>query len=301
MPAVTDSKHREARAKMKSVTVLAMVSNLALFALKLSVGFLAGSVALVADGIHSVSDLATDISVGLGMRIGAKEPDKSHPYGHGRAETFAAVFISLCLVLVGGGMVYYSALDIAKDKVVEPRLVIITVAVISVIVKELLYKVTKAVAVKFGSSALYANAWHHRSDALSSIAVAIGYITLKLGFKYGDQIAAIAVGLMIILVAAKIMGDCLSELAERAVDAETLERIENIINANQRIHHWHKLRTRTVAREVFLDLHILVDPALDITAAHQIAEDFENMLHQQISRPVNITVHMEPDLPELRK
>lgn len=301
MPAVTKSKRQTAREQIKSVTMLAMVSNLALFALKLSVGLLAGSVALVADGVHSLSDLATDIGVILGVRIGAKEPDKSHPYGHGRAETFAAIFISLFLVLVGAGMVYYSAIDIAKGKVIEPRLVILTAAVISVIVKELLYKVTRSVAIKFDSAALYANAWHHRSDAFSSVAVAIGFVTLKMGFKYGDQIAAIAVGLMVIFVAARILGDCLSELAERAVDADTLGRIESIINTNQQIRHWHKLRTRTVAREVFLDLHILVDPALDITAAHQIAEDLESTLHAQLSRPVNITVHVEPDLPELRK
>jgi cation diffusion facilitator family transporter len=198
-------------------------------------------------------------------------------------------------------MVYYSAIDVAKGKVIKPHLVILTVAVISVIVKELLYKVTRSVAIKFDSAALYANAWHHRSDAFSSVAVVIGFITLRLGFKYGDQIAAITVGLMVIFVAAKILGDCLSELTERAVDADTLGRIENIINANQRIRHWHKLRTRTIAREVFLDLHILVDPGLDITAAHQIAEDLESTIHERLSRPVNITVHVEPDLPELRK
>lgn len=300
MPAATP-KHEIAGDQIKSVTVLAMVSNLALFALKLSIGFLAGSVALVADGIHSLSDLGTDIGVILGVSIGAKKPDKLHPYGHGRAETFTAIFISLSLILVGGGMIYYSAIDIAKGRIIKPRMVILTAAIISVIVKELLYKITRSVAVKYDSAALYANAWHHRSDALSSVAVAIGFVTLKLGFSYGDQIAAIAVGIMVILVAAKIMGNCLSELTERAVDTDTFERIKNIINANEQIQNWHKLRTRTVAREVFLDLHILVKADLNITAAHQIAEDLENTLHEQLSRPVNITVHVEPDLPELRK
>ncbi|GAJ13212.1 unnamed protein product, partial [marine sediment metagenome] len=167
--------------------------------------------------------------------------------------------------------------------------------------KELLYRITKKVAIKSHSSALYANAWHHRSDAFSSVVVVIGFVSLRLGFRYGDQMAAIGVGLMVILVAVRVVGDCLRELTEGAVDQDTIENIKHIVNANSSIRQWHRLRTRMVGREVFLDLHILVDPDLNVAAAHEIAESLESALHEQITRPVNITVHIEPDIPALRR
>jgi cation diffusion facilitator family transporter len=229
------------------------------------------------------------------------QPDEKHQYGHGRTETFAAGFIGVALIVVGAVMIYRAAVDVAAGKYATPGFVVLFVALISVVVKELLYRMTKRIAIKTHSSALYANAWHHRSDAFSSIAVVAGFISLKFGFKYGDQMAAAAVGLMIILVAVRIISDCLHELRESAVDLDTIEHIKSIINENSSIHQWHKLRTRMVGREVFLDLHILVDPDLSIADAHQIAENLEETLDEQIIRPVNITVHIEPDIPTLRK
>jgi cation diffusion facilitator family transporter len=296
-----NNKQKIVDKQIKSVTNLGIVTNAALLAIKFFVGFLSGSIALIADGIHSLSDMATDLVVLLGVRFGSKGPDQSHPYGHGRAETFSAGFIALFLVFVGAAMIYYAGIDITKGNVTDFHVAVLIVATVSIVVKELLYKVTKRVAIKSHSPALYANAWHHRSDALSSVAVLIGFISLKAGFNYGDQIAAIAVGLMVILVGIRVIGDCLRELTEGAVDQGTVEHIENIINTNNQIRQWHKLRSRMVGREVFLDLHIVVDPDLNVTAAHEIAEGLENTLHQQVTRPVNITVHVEPDMPELRK
>ena len=262
---------------------------------------MAGSIAMVYDGIHSLSDMTTDVAVLLGVYFGSKEPDKEHPYGHGRAETFSAGFIALLLVFAGTAMIYYAAIDIAKGSVTDFHIGVLIVAIVSVIVKELLYRITKRVAVKSHSTALYANAGHQRSDALSSVAVAIGFVSLKFGFVYGDQIAAIAVGLMIILFAIRIINDCMVELTEGAVDQGTIERIKRVINSNSSVHQWHKLRTRTVGREVFLDLHILVDPNLNVATAHEIAESLESALHTHMTRPVNITVHIEPDIPAMRK
>jgi Co/Zn/Cd efflux system component len=176
----------------------------------------------------------------------------------------------------------------------------IVAALVSVVLKEGLYWYTVRVGRRIKSLALIANAWHHRSDALSSVAVAVGFIAMKFGFEHGDHIAAIVVGLMIILVGAKVFGGCLHEFAERSVDTDTIAQIEDIIASESRIRHWHKLRTRSAGREVFLDLHILVDPALNITEAHEIAESLEDSMHAQITRPVNITIHIEPDNPELR-
>jgi len=294
-------KQKIAGRQIKSVTNLAIATNLALFVIKVLVGFLSGSIALIADGIHSISDMVTDFAVLLGYYFGSKEPDQEHPYGHGRIETFSAGFIALLLVFVGSAMIYYAAITMGKDKVVEPAISILIVALISVVTKELLFRRTKRVAVESHSTALYANAWHHRSDALSSIVVVIGFVLVRWGYAHGDQIAAIAIGLMIILVGAKIIGGCLHELTESAVDEGTIENIKSIINSNSSIRQWHKLRSRTVGREVFLDLHILVDPDLNIAGAHEIAESLEKALHEQIARPVNITVHIEPDVPAMRK
>ena len=296
-----NDKRTIAGRQIKSITYIGIAVNIALAVIKVVIGSLAGSLALLADGIHSLSDVATDAAVLLGLRLGSKEPDQSHPYGHGRAETLSAGLIALVLILVGGAMIYYATMAIARDEVTTPRLGVLIAAIVSIAAKEWLYRATQKIAIQSYSPALYANAWHHRSDALSSVAVVIGFISLEFGFGHGDQVAAIAVGLMIVWVGVRVIGGSMRELTEGAVDSDTIERIRDVINADSSIRQWHKLRTRTVGREVFLDLHILVDPDLNIAAAHQIAESLENALHEQITRPVNITVHIEPDTPELRK
>jgi cation diffusion facilitator family transporter len=296
-----NNKQAIAAGQIKSITYVGMAVNIALSVIKVVIGLSASSLALVADGVHSLSDFATDVAVLLGLRLGSKEPDQSHPYGHGRAETFSAGLIALVLIVVGGAMIYYATLAIARDEMTSPRLAVLIAAVISVASKEWLYRATQKVAIQSHSPALYANAWHHRSDAFSSVAVVIGFISLEFGFGHGDQVAAIAVGLMIIWVGISVISDALRELTEAAVDPDTIEHIKKIINSDTSIRHWHKLRTRMVGREVFLDLHILVDPDLKITAAHEIAESLEKALDEQITRPINITVHIEPDTPELRK
>jgi cation diffusion facilitator family transporter len=287
--------------QIKSVTYLGIAVNISLAIIKIAVGLLAASLALLADGIHSLSDLATDAVLLLGVRLGAKEPDRRHPYGHGRAETLSAGLIALILIFVGGAMIYYATMAIATKQVTTPNPGILAAAIVSIAAKEWLYRVTKRTAVRSHSPALYANAWHHRSDALSSIAVLIGFISLEFGFVYGDQAAAIAVGTMVIWVGVKVISDCLRELAETSVDSATVENIKKIISADPSVHGWHKLRTRTVGREVFLDLHILVDPKLNVAAAHEATVKLEKALEEQISRPTNITIHIEPDIPELRQ
>jgi cation diffusion facilitator family transporter len=257
-----NDKRTIASRQIKSITYIGIVVNIALAVIKVVIGSLAGSLALVADGVHSLSDVATDAVVLLGLRLGSKEPDQSHPYGHGRAETFSAGLIALVLILVGGAMIYYATMAMARDVVTAPRFAVLIAAIVSIAAKEWLYRTTQKIAIQSHSPVLYANAWHHRSDALSSVAVMIGFISLEFGFGHGDQVAAIAVGLMIIWVGVRVVSDSLRELTEGAVDSDTIERIRDVINADSSIRQWHKLRTRTVGREVFLDLHILVDPDL---------------------------------------
>lgn len=299
MPA--NGKHDAAAGRIRSVTYLGAAVNLGLAAIKIGIGLAVGSLAMLADGIHSLSDLITDATVLIGSHLAAKEPDHTHPYGHGRIETFSAVVVAMLLMFVGGAMVYRATMAIARNEVVVPHWGIVAGALLSILAKEWVYRVTREVAVRLHSAAAYANAWHHRSDAFSSVAVLIGFVLMQAGFDHGDHVAAIAVGLMVVFVGVKVVADSLTELTEGAVDPETADHIKSVISADPAIRQWHRLRTRTVGREVFLDVHILVDPQLDIAAAHEISEKLERALDKEISRPVNITVHVEPDLPAFRK
>lgn len=296
-----DSKNGAAGTQIRRVTLLGMAVNVALSVVKVVVGLTFSSLALVADGIHSLSDLVTDLAVLLGLHLGARKPDATHPYGHGRLETFSAVVVAVVLIGVGGTMIYYATVAIARNEVMTPHWSVLAVAVLSILAKEALYRATKRVAVKSHSAALYANAWHHRSDALSSVAVLIGYAVLYVGFDHGDQVAATAVGLMIVLVGVKILGDSLQELTEGAVDPQTVAQVMKVMDGHGEIRQWHRLRSRRVGRELFLDVHILVDPELNVAAAHDISERLEAALDREIACPVNVTVHIEPDLPAFRK
>jgi len=297
---MNEEKNKTAGRLIKSLTYWSLAANTLLFLLKIVVGLVFGSMALVADALHSLSDSATDVVVYLGHYFGSKEPDQEHPYGHGRIETFSSGIIALVLVTVGAGMMIRAGQDIASGHVSQPSASVLIVAFASVLIKEILYRATVRAAKLSHSSALYANAWHHRSDAFSSIAVVVGVAAMYFQFKIGDQVAAIVVGLMIVMVGFKILGQCLNELAESAVDRDTLELIEGIIKSNDQIQDYHKLRTRSVGREIFLDLHILVNPALNVQDAHDIAESLEQSIENRLTCPVNITIHVEPDLPELR-
>lgn len=296
-----NSRNDNASRQIRLVTYLGMVINIVLSIIKILVGLSIASLSLVADGIHSVSDLVTDVAVLLGAHLAARKPDRTHPYGHGRLETFSAVAVAFVLVIVGGGMIRQATISIARNESTTAHWAIFAVAFLSVVSKEGLYRATKRVAVRSHSTALYANAWHHRSDALSSVAVLSGYVSLRFGFEHGDQVAAMTVGLMVVLVGVKVLGDSLRELTEGAVDPDTAAHIKEVIDADPAIRQWHRLRTRTVGREVFLDVHILVDPDLNVAAAHEISEGLEDRLDREIPRPVNITVHIEPDLPAFRR
>jgi cation diffusion facilitator family transporter len=299
---MVEDKQSIAARNIRRVTYFSIAANILIVVpVKFAVGFLTGSLSLVADGIHSVSDLITDFAVILGLYLGSKKPDLNHPYGHGKLETLSAAAIAVGLLVVGLAMVYYAAHDIAMGNVHRPGNLVLAAAVLAIAVKEIIYRVTKAVALKYHCPAALANAWHDRTEALSSVAVIIGFVSQKFGFNYGDQVAAVVVGIMVSLVAAGIIRNCLAELTEQAVDKATLDHIQNIIKSDGQVRQWHRLRTRAVGREIFLDLHILVDPGLSISAAHEISERLETALHKQLTRPVNIIIHVEPDIPQLRK
>ena len=288
-------KNNEAFEQILKVTWLGIFINVALVIFKIITGIVVSSMAMIADGFHSLGDLLTDFAIILGVRISKKEPDEDHPYGHGWAENFITVLTAFPLAGAGAFMVYKAIMSIVEHKITKIGYPVLTVAIMAIILKEYSYVITKRVAIRLSSSMLYANAWDHRSDALSSLAVAIGAVSSMFGLAYADQIVTIIVGVMIIWVGAKILGESIGQFTARAVDGKTSQQIKQIISSQPQIRNWHKLRTRTVGRELFMDFHILVEPTLSIREAHAIAESLEDKLHQQIPQPVNIVIHIEPN------
>ncbi|MCK5241400.1 cation transporter [bacterium] len=280
------------------VTWIGMIVNISLAGIKFMVGWLVGSLALVADAIHSLSDLATDGLVLLGVKIGSKPADASHPFGHGKFETLMTLLIASVLIAAGLGIIWQAVLRFQSESGPPAGIWILLVAVLSVLLKEGSYQMTRLVAKKTGSMMLMANAWHHRTDALSSLAVLFGALAIMLGWPYGDQAAGMVVGLMVAYTGGEIAVKSMNELGEAGVDQKTREQIERILRAQPGVASWHRLRARRVGREINMDIHILVAPQLTIVEGHRIAQQVENVIREQIGAFVNIVVHIEPNLPE---
>jgi cation diffusion facilitator family transporter len=280
--------------EIQRVTLWGGLCNIFLAASKIAFGTVVGSIALIADGIHSLSDLLTDIIVIAGTWIGAKPPDKNHTYGHGKYETFAAVAIALILSATGVIIAWEALSKMTKATTSFPGLSIVVLSIVSIVVKEIFFKWTRSIAQRTGSSALMANAWHHRSDALSSVAVLCGGVLSLLGWGYGDLVAGLIVGLMVGAVGVRIAFDSLSELVDVAVDDKTRQKICKIIGEQSAVRDWHKLRTRRVGRQIFMDVHILVDSSMTVQDSHGIADSLEHSIQNAFSRSINVIIHIEP-------
>jgi len=281
------------------VTLIGMAVNVTLVLAKLFVGIFAGSIALIADGIHSGSDITTDLVVIGGIRLAGRPADSSHPYGHGRYETLAGGAVAAALVLVGMYIAWNAGLALYADRMTYPGIFVIIVAIASILSKEWVYRRTIRVARRLQSTALHANAWHHRSDALSSVAVLFGGIGGLIGWGHADQIAGIVVGAMVIAVGAKTVRDVLHELLEGSLSSAEIGAIREAVERIVEVRSFHKLRARSVGCEAFIDLHVLVDPQLSLLRAHKISMKVEDEVRSVCDRPVNVTVHIEPDTPEL--
>ncbi len=278
------------------VTVLGIIWNVILFALKLVVGLLTGSAGLVADGIHSASDMATDLAVLGGMHLGRREADERHPYGHGRFESLAGGVVAGALVLVGAFLAWEAISNLRAGVESFPGIPVVGVAIVSMLVKEWLYRRTIRVARDVDSAALHANAWHHRSDALSSVAVLLGGIGGLIGWGQADHLAGLVVGLMVVVAGGRTLFSVLHELTEGGLGNEEVERIRSATESVPGTRGLHHLRTRRVGRQTFVELHVLVDPQLSIVEGHQIATGVEDAIHNACSHPVKVMVHVEPNV-----
>jgi cation diffusion facilitator family transporter len=292
---MTHESFRERDRRIRSITLWGALLNILLMALKIVSGLFIRSTALIADGIHSLSDLATDIVVILSSRLSNRPADDTHPYGHQKFETLATVFVSVVLMIVSGGLIWTAARDIIRGEGHIPGAWVLVIAGISVVSKEFIFQVTRRIAKKTHSASLYANAWHHRSDAFSSVAVLAGGIAGLLGWAMADLAATVVVGFMILGVGLRIFYRGLMELTEGSADQDSIAAIKDVLTAEEGICGWHALRTRKLGGELFVDLHVLVDEKLTVRESHDISLRIEERIKARLFKPVNVLIHIDPD------
>ncbi|MBO4557964.1 MAG: cation transporter [Bacteroidales bacterium] len=283
------------------VTLVGSAANLLLLAIKFVAGVLGRSSAMIADAVHSLSDFFTDIIVLLFVKVSAKPQDSSHDYGHGKFETIATLFIGLALMGAAIGIIVSGSLKFARwlggETLEVPGKLALIAALVSIAVKEVLYRYTVAKGRKLNSQAVVANAWHHRSDALSSIGAAIGIGgAILLGERWAvlDPLASIVVGAMLIKVAWDLLKGSLGELTDQSLSAGEESEIENIITSFPEVSHPHNLRTRRIGNRIAIESHIRMDGDLSLNAAHELASAIENKLKERFGPETLVTLHMEP-------
>ncbi len=283
------------------ITIVGSIVNLVLCAAKITAGILGHSKAMLADGFHSLSDLSTDIVVITGLFIASKPKDKTHDYGHGKFETLSTAIIGVSLFIVGLGILRSGISNIIGtfkgDILPQPGLIAFIMALISIAAKEILFQFTLSKGKQIHSQAVIANAWHHRSDALSSIGAALGIggaIFLGDRFRVLDPAAAVIVGLLILKVAWSISINSLKELTETSLSEDEENEILDIINTIPGVHEPHNLRTRKIGNDLAIDIHIRVDKNSTIQEAHDIASKVENELFKNYGKHTIINVHIEP-------
>jgi len=276
------------------LTRVGLLVNAALVAVKLGVGLMVGSLALLADGVHSLSDVVTDCLVLVALKSAARPADSNHAYGHGKYETITSTAVALLLIGIGIFLAWTAGFALHQRVIRFPGPLVLIVALCSIFLKEGLFRVMRAAAKRMGSPLLYANAWHQRTDALSSVAVLLGGVAGLLDFGYGDGIAGLVVGIMVFVAGGKILLESVHELTEGALSANEQTAIEKAIAQHSRVYGWHKLRTRRMGRDIYVDLHLQINGDLSVQEAHIIATEVEEEVQKACRRPVNITVHIEP-------
>lgn len=287
--------------KAKHVTLVGFWTNACLTVMKLLAGYFGRSRAMLADGIHSMSDFLTDIVVIVGFKLTERPEDHDHTYGHGKYETLATVFISIMLLVAGAG-IFKSGLDniikVTQGEVIpKPTYWPLVAAIISIISKEILFRYTYKVGQKIESAAVIANAWHHRSDAFSSVGTLVGISgAVFLGQKWTilDPIASVAVAVFIVKVGIEIFVPAMNELLESALPEPEMTFIKKVIEDTEEVLAFHEIRARKLGNRVAIEFHIMVVPTMNITKAHNIATRIEDRLYAEFGDDSIITIHIEP-------
>lgn len=283
------------------VTLVGSVVNFLLLVFKFVAGVCGHSAAMLADAVHSLSDFVTDIIVIVFVRISAKPEDEGHDYGHGKYETLATAIIGLILLFVGFGILWNGATSIwhfwQGGTLQEPGMLALWAALISIVSKELLYRYTVFKGRRLNSQAVVANAWHHRSDALSSIGTAIGIggaILLGESWRILDPLAAVVVSFFIMKVAVQLLVPCVDELLEKSLPAEVEDKIKQEILSFPGVSSPHHLRTRRIGSSYAIEVHIRMDGHITLEEAHHTATAIENRLRTLFGSRTYINIHVEP-------
>lgn len=284
----------------RHVTWVGFWTNAGLSVLKILAGVFGRSSAMIADGVHSASDLLTDIAVLIVIGVSRKKADSSHTYGHGKIETFVTFVIALLLAAVGIGILVDGVergIEFFKGGVIlQPTWIALAMAILSILTKEWLFRYTRTAARKIASSAMEANAWHHRSDAFSSIATLAGVAgAMFLGpkWRFLDPLAAVVVSALIIAMACNMAKTSIKELLEASLPKEELARISEIIKATPGVKDFHHLRSRSNGNTKIIDFHIKLDPSISLKEAHDIATEVETRIKKEFA-PAVVNIHMEP-------
>lgn len=282
--------------EIRRVTLIGSWIDLALGVAKILFGWVANSQALVADGVHSLSDLATDVMVLYAAKHSHKDADEEHPYGHGRIEALATIALGIALLLVALGIGWEALQRMSLPGLdVHPGMLALLIAFVSIVSKEAIYHYTVRSARRLRSDMLMANAWHSRSDAISSIVVLIGIAGAMRGYPFLDPVAAIAVAVMIAKIGFDQVRASGAELIDTALDPREVDSIREHIFSIPGVRAVHMLRTRKSASDAFVDVHIQVDPRVSVSEGHQIGESVRRQLIHRVDAVADVTVHIDPE------
>ena len=292
--------------EIRNITLWGAFVNVVLTVFKILAGVLGRSSAMIADGVHSLSDLLSDVVVLVFTRISSTGQDRDHSFGHGKFETLATLIISILLVAVGANLLssgVRNIIGVINGEILErPGYVALVAAVVSIVAKEIIYHATVRTGRKTGSTAVIANAWHHRSDAFSSVGSLIGIGgALVLGDKWTvlDPLASCVISVAIIVVAVKMAMPSLAELLEASLPEEIEDEILATASSVEGVNDVHELKTRRNGMSFIIDAHIAVDPDIPVVEAHDIATNVENALRERYGRETQINIHVEPSADAL--
>lgn len=295
---MTEHHHHgmERNAQTRTVAIVGAITNLILCVVKIVFGYIGHSYALIVDGIHSLSDLLSDALVLFAAHHANQEPDAEHPYGHGRFETAATLALGILLMLIALGIGMDSVERLFHEEAMEmPGQLALYAAAFSIVANEALYWYTLIVARKIRSKMLEANAWHHRSDAVSSIVVFAGIGGSLLGISNLDTIAALIVCVMIAKIGWSLGWQALEELVDKSLDEEEVNKVSELIDAVDGVRSLHMLRTRKTGHMSAADVHVTVDPKLTVSEGHMVAITVEEELKKNIDHLSDVTVHIDPE------
>lgn len=264
--------------------------------IKIGFGILGQSAALIADGIHSLSDLLSDLLVIIAVRLGSREADYEHPYGHRRFETIATVILGSSLIIIGGTLAWAVMNRMANpEHLPVPNQLSLAIAAVSILINEWLYQYTKRIALKTRSKLLMANAWHQRSDAITSVVVLFGIGAVMLGYPLADAIAAIVVALMVAKIGLNLVLDSIKELVDTSLPPRLVAEIRKTIMAIDGVEGIHLLRTRHMGEDALIDAHIVVDPRITVSEGHSIGDTVRDELINRFDDVMDVLVHIDPE------